>query len=51
MLTNYENKVSLPDTKNADTCPSCKGTDWKMVVRKGQKYLVCKRCGHVKKGK
>jgi len=49
MLTNYENKVLFSETKDVDICPSCKGTGWKMVARKDQKYLVCKRCGHVKK--
>ena len=49
MLTDYENKVLFSEIKNADACPSCKGTGWKMVAHKNQKYLVCKRCGHVKR--
>jgi len=49
MLTDYENKVLFSEIKNADACPSCKGTGWKMVAYKNQKYLVCKRCGHVKR--
>lgn len=49
MLTDYENKVSSPNTKDTNICPSCKGKDWKQVIRKMQKYLICKRCGHAKK--
>lgn len=51
MLTDYQNKVLLPKTKDADICPSCKGKDWKTVAygpQRNRRRLVCKRCGHVK---
>jgi len=46
MLTDYKNKVFLPDAR--DVCPSCKGKDWRKVVYGTRKHLVCKGCGYVK---
>jgi rRNA maturation endonuclease Nob1 len=48
MLTDYENKVMTPKTKESNICPSCGHKEWRKVVKRSRKRLVCKVCGHVK---
>jgi len=61
MLVNYPNKSltsylrkyihnKKEDTKDIEVCPVCGENQWKKVIRVGQKYLVCKSCGRVKRG-
>lgn len=50
MLTNYKNKVMTPNTKDSKFCQVCGKSWWKKIIRNSKVFMVCKECGHVKKG-